>query len=67
MAERDSRDSIEVEREDGPAERLSHLSTFSRQATYAPTYSQMVRRLRIILPTVAVLTVGIVVLWPKIH
>jgi lipopolysaccharide export system protein LptC len=67
MAERHSNDSTPVEREDGPAERLSHLSTFSRQATYAPTYSQMVRRLRIILPAVAVLTVGIVVLWPKIH
>lgn len=67
MAERPSSDSIEVEREDGPAERLSHMSTFSRQATYAPTYSRMVRRLRIILPTIAVLTVGIVILWPKIH
>ena len=67
MAERDSSDSIEVGQGDGPAERLSHMSTFSRQATYAPTYSQMVRRLRIILPVVAVLTVGIVILWPKIH
>jgi len=67
MADRHSNDSMPVEREDGPAERLSHLSTFSRQATYAPTYSLMVRRLRIILPTIAVLTVGIVVLWPKIH
>src|ERR1700748_2795386 len=67
MADRHSSDSIGVEREDGPAERLSHMSTFSRQATYAPTYSIMVGRLRIILPAVAVLTVAIVVLWPKIR
>ena len=67
MADRHSSDSIGVEREDGPAERLSHMSTFSRQATYAPTYSIMVRRLRIILPLVAVATVAIVVLWPKIR
>jgi lipopolysaccharide export system protein LptC len=43
------------------------MPTYSRQATYAPAYSRLVRRLRIILPTVAVLTVAIVVLWPKIR
>jgi lipopolysaccharide export system protein LptC len=66
MAERNSSDSIPVERVDGAAERLSHMSTVSRQATYAPTYTRMVRRLRIILPAVAVLTVAIVILWSKI-
>ena len=51
---------------DGSADRLSHLSAHSRQGTYAPAYSRLVRRLRVILPVVAVLTVAIVILWPKI-
>jgi lipopolysaccharide export system protein LptC len=51
----------------GPAHRLSHLSTNTRDATYRPAYSRLVRRLRIILPTVVVLTVAIVILWPKIR
>ena len=51
----------------GQAHRLSHLSTNTRDATYRPAYSRLVRRLRIILPTVVVLTVAIVILWPKIR
>ena len=51
----------------GQAHRLSHLSTNTRDATYGPAYSRLVRRLRVILPTVAVLTVAIVILWPKIR
>ena len=51
----------------GQSHRLSHLSTNTRDATYGPAYSRLVRRLRIILPTVAVLTVAIVILWPKIR
>lgn len=67
MAERPSSDSIPVEKAGAPAERLSTMPNYSRPATYAPTYSLMVRRLRIILPAVAVLTVAIVVLWPRIR
>ncbi len=51
----------------GQAHRLSHLSTNTRDATYGPAYSRLVRRLRIILPTIVVLTVAIVILWPKIR
>jgi lipopolysaccharide export system protein LptC len=50
-----------------PADRLSHLSAQSRQSVYAPAYSRLVRRLRIVLPLVAVLTVAIVILWPRIR
>jgi lipopolysaccharide export system protein LptC len=71
MAAKPPSDSISVEpnsEPDGvPADRLSHLSTQSRQSSYAPAYSRLVRRLRIVLPAVAVLTVVIVILWPKIR
>lgn len=52
---------------DGPPDRLRHLAGLSRQAAYAPGYSRLVRRLRIILPVAAVLTVAIVILWPRIR
>jgi lipopolysaccharide export system protein LptC len=55
------------EQDTGSADRLSHMSTYTRDSTYAPAYSRLVRRLRIILPTIAVLTVAIVILWPKIR
>jgi len=51
----------------GSADRLSHMSAYTRDSTYAPAYSRLVRRLRIILPTIVVLTVAIVILWPKIR
>jgi lipopolysaccharide export system protein LptC len=50
-----------------PTDRLSHLSSQARHSSYAPAYSRLVRRLRIVLPAVAVLTVVIVILWPKIR
>jgi lipopolysaccharide export system protein LptC len=50
-----------------PTGRLSHMSTQSHHSSYAPAYSRLVRQLRIVLPVVAVLTVAIVILWPKIH
>jgi lipopolysaccharide export system protein LptC len=51
-----------------PADRLIHMPSYSREATtYAPAYSRLVRRLRVVLPAVAVLTVAIVILWPKIR
>jgi lipopolysaccharide export system protein LptC len=67
MAAKPPNDSISVEPSSEPAERLSHMSSYSRQASYAPAYSRLVRQLRIILPAVAVLTVAVVILWPKIR
>jgi len=71
MAAKPPSDSMSVEPSSeqaaGPADRLSHMSTYTRDATYGPAYSRLVRRLRIILPTIAVLTVAIVILWPKIR
>jgi len=52
---------------DGTQDRLRHLSTGPRLAAYAPTYSIRVRQLRIVLPLVAIFTVAIVILWPKIR
>lgn len=47
--------------------RLRHLSAAPRLSTYAPTYSVRVRQLRVVLPLVAIFTVAIVILWPKIR
>ncbi|HTJ65063.1 MAG TPA: LPS export ABC transporter periplasmic protein LptC [Alphaproteobacteria bacterium] len=52
---------------DGTQDRLRHLSTGRRLAAYAPSYSIRVRQLRIVLPLVAIFTVAIVILWPKIR
>jgi lipopolysaccharide export system protein LptC len=67
MADRPSSDSTPIEQPGGPAERLIHMPSSLRQGTYAPTYTRMVRRLRVILPAVAVLTIGVVILWPRIR
>jgi lipopolysaccharide export system protein LptC len=48
-------------------DRLRHLSAGRRLAAYRPTYSVRVRQLRVILPLVAIFTVAIVILWPKIR
>ncbi len=59
---------VEPSSDSVPADRLSHLSAQSRQSSvYAPAYSRLVRRLRVVLPLVAVLTVAIVILWPRIR
>ena len=47
--------------------RMRNLSALSRQAAYTPTYTRLVRRLRIVLPVVGVLTIVIVILWPRIR
>ena len=71
MAAKPPSDSMSVEpssdQAGAPADRLSHMSTQSRHSSYAPAYSRLVRQLRIVLPAVAVLTVAIVILWPKIR
>jgi lipopolysaccharide export system protein LptC len=71
MAAKPPSDSMSVEpiseQAGAPADRLRHMSTQSRHSSYAPAYSRLVRQLRIVLPAVAVLTVAIVILWPKIH
>jgi lipopolysaccharide export system protein LptC len=71
MAAKPPSDSMSVEpiseQAGAPAGRLSHVSTQSRHSTYAPAYSRLVRQLRIVLPTVAILAVAIVILWPKIR
>ena len=49
-------------------DRLRHLSTAPRlTSSYRPTYSVRVRQLRIVLPLIAIFTVAIVILWPKIR
>jgi lipopolysaccharide export system protein LptC len=53
---------------DRTEDRLRHLgSAATRKAAYAPSYSRIVRQLRIILPVVGLLTVAIVGLWPRIR
>jgi lipopolysaccharide export system protein LptC len=39
----------------------------SRASSYAPAYTQLVRRLRVVLPVVGLLTIVIVGLWPRIQ
>ena len=51
----------------GPVDRLRRLSAITRQSAYAPAYSRRVRWLRIVLPIVGVLTVVIVISWPRIR
>jgi lipopolysaccharide export system protein LptC len=51
----------------GSVDRLRLLSAVSRHAAYAPSYSRLVRRLRVVLPVVGVLTIVIVILWPRIR
>ncbi|MDB5395560.1 MAG: lptC [Rhodospirillales bacterium] len=50
-----------------PSDRLRNLSALQRQSAYAPAYTRLVRRLRVLLPVVGVLTVAIVILWPRIR
>jgi hypothetical protein len=52
---------------DPSIDRLRNLSAVTRHAAYAPAYSRVVRRLRVVLPVVGVLTVVIVILWPRIR
>jgi lipopolysaccharide export system protein LptC len=52
---------------DPPSDRLRSLSAPQRQAAYAPAYSRLVRQLRVALPVVGVLTIAIVILWPRIR
>ncbi len=47
--------------------RLSRLSAPPRQSAYAPRYTRLVRSLRIVLPAIGLLSVAIVILWPKIR
>ena len=48
-------------------DRLRNLSAVHRQSGYSTGYSKIVRRLRVLLPLVSVLTVAIVILWPHIR
>jgi len=48
-------------------DRLRRLSAVSRTGAYAPAYSRLVRRLRIILPVAGLVTIAIVLLWPRIR
>jgi lipopolysaccharide export system protein LptC len=48
-------------------DRLGRLATGPRARTYTPTYTKLVRRLRIILPVAGLLTIAIVALWPRIR
>jgi lipopolysaccharide export system protein LptC len=50
-----------------PGDRLRRLAAGPRTGTYTPTYTRLVRRLRIILPVVGLLTIAIVALWPRIR
>jgi lipopolysaccharide export system protein LptC len=54
-----------------PASSPDRLSQFrsgsARRATYSGGYSQRVRRLRVVLPAVALVTLGVVLLWPRIR
>ena len=49
------------------ADRLRHLSAVPRIAAYAPAYTKLVRRLRIILPVAGLFAIAIVGLWPRIR
>jgi lipopolysaccharide export system protein LptC len=53
--------------DDDAPDRLRHLSTAPRQSSYRPAYSIRVRQLRVVLPLIAIFTVAIVILWPKIR
>ncbi len=50
-----------------PPERLSYLAATPRQAAYAPAYSRLVRRLRVVLPVVGLLSIAAILLWPRIQ
>jgi len=50
-----------------PIDRLRHIGAVPARASYAPSYSAYVRRLRVLLPVIGVLTVGLVILWPRIR
>jgi lipopolysaccharide export system protein LptC len=51
---------------DKPTDKLQSLSALARHSAYGPAYTKLVRRLRVVLPVVGVLTVAIVILWPRI-
>ncbi len=50
-----------------PADRLRNLGMAKRQSSYKPSYSRRVRRLRVILPALAVVALAIVLLWQRIQ
>src|SRR5690349_12948012 len=50
-----------------PEERLSYLAAAPRQAAYKPGYTRLVRRMRIVLPAVGLLTIAAILLWPRIQ
>jgi lipopolysaccharide export system protein LptC len=50
-----------------PGDRLRRLSASPRQMAYAPRYTWIVQRLRIVLPVVGLFAIGIILLWPKIR
>jgi lipopolysaccharide export system protein LptC len=52
---------------DPSTDRLRNLSAVHRQSGYSASYSKAVRRLRVLLPVAGVLTVAIVILWPRIR
>jgi lipopolysaccharide export system protein LptC len=49
------------------ADKLHNLSALTRKTAYAPTYSRIVRQLRVALPVIVVVTVVIVIFWPQIR
>jgi lipopolysaccharide export system protein LptC len=51
---------------DKTTDKLHSLSALARHTAYGPAYTRLVRRLRVVLPIVGVLTVAIVILWPHI-
>ncbi len=60
-------DPLPGERPDPTRDRLRHIATAARKVGYTPTYTRLVRRLRVILPVVALVTVAVVALWPRIR
>jgi len=51
---------------DNSGDRLRNLTALPRKAAYAQSYSKTVRRLRVILPLAGVLTIALIILWPRI-
>jgi lipopolysaccharide export system protein LptC len=50
-----------------PRDRLRYLAATPREADYAPAYTRLVRRLRILLPIAGLATIAVVALWPRIQ
>lgn len=50
-----------------PADRLDHFAAAPRLAAYAPAYTRLVRRLRVVLPVAGLVSLAVILLWPRIQ